>query len=243
MKNRVFKAFSVSAAMAVGLMLSGCASTPDTPYDPLEGLNRAVFDLNQRLDRNAALPAATYYAETVPDPVRTRVRNVLSNLGGPVTAANYLLQGELSYAGEAAGRFLVNTTLGVAGIFDVATDWDMPHRNRDMGLTLGTYGVPEGPYLVLPLGGSSALRDLAGSYVDGFFSPLRYVGRYEGRAYVGLFRNVLGTVDSRSRNLDAYREIERNSVDYYATMRSRYLQRRAQMIEDKAVMTAELPDF
>jgi len=243
MKNRAFKALSVAAAMMFAAGLSGCASTPDAPYDPLEGLNRVVFDFNQRLDRNAALPAATYYAETVPDPIRDRVRNVLSNLGGPVTAANYLLQGEVSFAGEAAGRFLVNSTIGLAGIFDVATDWDMPHRSRDMGLTLGTYGVPEGPYLVLPLGGSSALRDLAGSYVDGYFSPLRYVGRYEGRAYVGLFRNVLGTVDSRSRNLDAYREIERNSVDYYATMRSRYLQRRAQMIEQKAVMTAELPDF
>jgi len=243
MKNRAFKALSVAAAMMLAAGLAGCASTPDAPYDPLEGMNRVFFDLNQRLDRNAALPAATYYAETVPDPIRDRVRNVLSNLGGPVTAANYLLQGEVSYAGEAAGRFLVNSTLGLAGIFDVATDWDMPHRSRDMGLTLGTYGVPEGPYLVLPLGGSSALRDLAGSYVDGYFSPLRYVGRYEGRAYVGLFRNVLGTVDSRSRNLEAYREIERNSVDYYATMRSRYLQRRAQMIEQKAVMTAELPDF
>jgi len=243
MKNRASKALCAIVVMAFAAGLAGCASTPDTPYDPLEGMNRLIFDLNQRLDRNAALPAATYYAETVPDPVRIRVRNVLSNLGGPVTAANYLLQGEISYAGEAAGRFLVNTTLGVVGIFDVATDWDMPQRNRDMGLTLGTYGVPEGPYLVLPLGGSSALRDLAGSYVDGYFSPMRYVGRYEGRAYVGLFRNVLGTVDSRSRNLDTYREIERNSVDYYATMRSRYLQRRAQLIEQKAVMTAELPDF
>lgn len=243
MTNRVFRAFSLSGVIVLGMLASGCASTPDTPYDPLEGMNRTVFDLNQRLDRNAALPAATYYAESVPGSVRDRVRNVLSNLGGPVTAANYLLQGEITYAGEAAGRFLVNTTLGVVGIFDVASDWDMPHRSRDMGLTLGTYGVPEGPYLVLPLGGSSALRDLAGSYVDGFFSPLRYVGRYEGRAYVGLFRNVLGTVDSRSRNLEAYREIERNSVDYYATMRSRYLQRRAQLIEQKAVMTAELPDF
>jgi phospholipid-binding lipoprotein MlaA len=243
MKNRACKAVCVAAAILFAAGLSGCASTPDTPNDPLEGLNRVVFDFNLRLDRNAALPAATYYAETVPDPIRERVRNVLRNLGGPVTAANYLLQGEVTYAGEAAGRFLVNSTIGLAGIFDVATDWDMPHRSRDMGLTLGTYGVPEGPYLVLPLGGSSALRDLAGSYVDGYFTPLRYVGRYEGRAYVGLFRNVLGTVDSRSRNLEAYREIERNSVDYYATMRSRYLQRRAQMIEQKAVMTAELPDF
>ena len=162
---------------------------------------------------------------------------------GPVTAANYVLQGEISYAGDAMGRFLVNTTIGVVGIFDVATDWDMPERSRDFGLTLGNVGVPPGPYLVIPFGGSSAVRDLAGSYVDGFFSPLRYVGHYEGRPYVGLVKNVIGTVDNRSRNIDAYRDIERNSVDYYATMRSNYLQRRARLIEQKSVMTAELPDF
>jgi phospholipid-binding lipoprotein MlaA len=168
---------------------------------------------------------------------------VLANLSGPVTAANYVLQGEISYAGDAMGRFLVNTTIGVVGIFDVATDWDMPERSRDFGLTLGNVGVPPGPYLVIPFGGSSAVRDLAGSYVDGFFSPLRYVGHYEGRPYVGLVKNVIGTVDNRSRNIDAYRDIERNSVDYYATMRSNYLQRRARLIEQKSVMTAELPDF
>jgi phospholipid-binding lipoprotein MlaA len=243
MKKHAYRSFSLLMVIALGATLSGCASMPDEPMDPLEPINRFVFDLNQKLDRNAALPAATYYAETVPDPVRIRVHNVLSNLSSPVTAANYLMQGEVTYAGEAAGRFLVNTTLGLVGLYDVATDWGMPERNRDFGLTLGTVGIPAGPYLVIPFGGSSALRDLAGSYVDGYFSPLRYIGRYDGRQYVGLFKNVVGTVDSRSRNLDAYREIERNSVDYYATMRSRYLQRRAQLIEQKQVQTAELPDF
>ena len=133
--------------------------------------------------------------------------------------------------------------MGVAGIFDVATDWGLPQRNRDFGLTLGNIGVPAGPYLVIPFGGSSALRDLAGSYVDGYFSPLRYVGHYSGRQYVGLFKSVIGTVDNRSANIDAYRDIERNSVDYYATMRAQYLQRRARLVEQKSVMTAELPDF
>jgi phospholipid-binding lipoprotein MlaA len=237
-----FRGIRLLAACLLGAMLAGCA-TPDEADDPLESVNRVFFDFNQRLDRNAALPAASYYAETVPDPVRVHIHNVLANLSGPVTAANYVLQGELSYAGDAMGRFLVNTTIGVVGIFDVATDWDMPERNRDFGLTLGNVGVPPGPYLVIPFGGSSAVRDLAGSYVDGFFSPLRYVGHYDGRPYVGLVKNVIGTVDNRSRNIDAYRDIERNSVDYYATMRSSYLQRRARLIEQKSVMTAELPDF
>jgi phospholipid-binding lipoprotein MlaA len=232
----------VLSIFVLGVALTGCA-TPGEPLDPLEPVNRAVFDFNQRLDRNAALPAATYYAETVPSPVRSHVHNVLSNLSQPVTAANYLLQGEITLSGEAAGRFIVNSTIGVVGLFDVATDWGMPHRSRDFGLTLGNVGVPEGPYLVIPFGGSSAVRDLAGSYVDGYFSPLRYVGRFTGRNYVGLFKNVLGTVDSRSANIETYREIERNSVDYYASMRNNYLQRRARLIEQKAVMTAELPDF
>ena len=233
----------ILASMILATALSGCAMTPDQPNDPLESVNRVVFDFNQRLDRNAALPAASYYAETVPGSVRDHVHNVLANLSSPVTAANYLLQGEFTYAGEALGRFVVNTTVGLVGVFDVATDWGMPHRNRDFGLTLGTVGVPEGPYLVIPFGGSSALRDLAGSYVDGYFSPLRYVGSYAGRPYVGLLRNVIGTVDNRSRNIETYREIERNSVDYYATMRNNYLQRRARLVEQKDVMTAELPDF
>lgn len=232
----------VLAIMVLGAALTGCAA-PGEPNDPLEPLNRVVFDFNQRLDRNAALPAASYYAENVPGSVRGHVHNVLSNLSQPVTAANYLLQGELSFAGEAAGRFVVNTTLGVVGLFDVATDWGLEARSRDFGLTLGNVGVPEGPYLVIPFGGSSALRDLAGSYVDGYFSPLRYIGSYTGRPYVGLFKNVIGTVDNRSQNIETYREIERNSVDYYATMRNNYLQRRARLVEQKAVMTAELPDF
>jgi phospholipid-binding lipoprotein MlaA len=237
-----FRGIRLLAACLLGAMLAGCA-TPEEPDDPLEPVNRIFFNLNQRLDRNAALPAASYYAQTVPNPVRVHIHNVLANLSGPVTAANYVLQGEVGYAGDAMGRFLVNTTIGVVGIFDVATDWGMPERSRDFGLTLGNIGVPPGPYLVIPFGGSSAVRDLAGSYVDGFFSPLRYVGHYDGRPYVGLFKNVIGTVDNRSRNIDAYRDIERNSVDYYATMRSNYLQRRARQIEQKSVMTAELPDF
>jgi len=242
MREWRLKGCRILAALAFGSALVGCA-TPDEPDDPLEPVNRAVFEFNQKLDRNAALPAASYYAETVPDPVRLHVHNLLANLSGPVTTANYALQGEFAYAGEALARFAVNSTIGVAGIFDVATGWGLRERSRDFGLTLGTVGVPAGPYLVIPFGGSTAVRDLAGSYVDGFFSPLRYVGNYTGRPYIGLVRNVIGTVDNRSRNIDEYRDIERNSVDYYATMRNDYLQRRIRLIEEKSVVTADLPDF
>ena len=240
--------FRMIGALALALLAAGCAGadsqTADTGMasDPLENINRFFFGLNQRLDRHAALPAATVYKETVPHPVRTGLHNVLGNLGGPVSFANDLLQAQFENAAIAAGRFLVNSTIGVAGIFDVATAWGLPARNRDFGETLGSYGVPPGPYLVLPLRGSTDLRDFAGNFVDGYASPLRYV-RYDGNQYVGWMKSTLSSMDNRATNIVTYRDIERASVDYYATMRTLYLERRASLIEDRSVRTTELPDF
>ncbi|HEY4078350.1 MAG TPA: VacJ family lipoprotein [Rhizomicrobium sp.] len=229
--------------LALGLLTSGCATEPDAPpMDPLEGMNRFFFDLNQRLDRHAALPAATAYSATVPLGVRRTLHNVIDNMGGPVTVANNILQIDFENAGIATARFVVNTTVGVAGIFDVATDWGLPGRPRDFGETMGTYGMPPGPYIVLPFRGSTDLRDFAGNYIDGYFTPLRYA-RYSGRQYIGLVRSTLGSVDNRSANIITYRDIERASVDFYSTMRTYYLQRRARQIEDRSVLTTELPDF
>jgi phospholipid-binding lipoprotein MlaA len=237
MKIVRFLAIALLAAFA-----AGCASDPETPNDPLEPVNRLVFGLNQRLDRNAALPAASFYSRNMPNQARRTFHNIISNLSAPVTVMNDMLQTEFENAGIAAGRFAVNTTLGVAGIFDVATDWGMPERNRDFGETLGSYGVGPGPYLILPFRGPTSVRDFGGSYVDGFFSPLRYV-QYDGRQYIGIVKSSLGSVDNRSANIVTYRDIERASVDYYATMRAYYLQRRARQVEDKNVQIAELPDF
>ena len=236
-------------AFVLVLLTDGCSTTVQQPEtdaiqvsDPFENVNRFFFDLNQRFDRNAGKPAATVYKDTVPQPVRGGLHNVLDNLGGPVTMANDLLQARLADAGVAAGRFLVNTTVGLVGIFDVATDWGLPGRNRDFGETMGTYGVPPGPYLVLPLRGSTDVRDFAGNYLDGYATPLRYV-RYDGRNYVGLMKSTLGSMDNRATNLVTLKDIERASVDYYATVRTLYLERRARLIEDQPVRTAELPDF
>jgi phospholipid-binding lipoprotein MlaA len=241
----------IVGALILGLVSAGCstatpAAEPDANMvqvsDPLEGMNRFFFKINQRLDRDAARPAANVYKDTVPHSVRSGLHNVLDNLGGPVTVANNLLQVQFENAAIAAGRFLVNTTVGVVGIFDVATDWGMPGRNRDFGETMGTYGVPPGPYLVLPFRGSTDIRDFAGNFVDGYATPLRYV-RYDGREYVGLMKSTVSSMDNRATNLVTYRDIERASVDYYATMRTLYLERRARLIEDRSVRTAELPDF
>jgi phospholipid-binding lipoprotein MlaA len=231
-----------------GLVTAGCASASNqeaaAANDPLEPMNRYFFDLNERLDRHAALPAATFYKDTIPNSARQGIHNFLDNLGGPVNVANDLLQTQVTNAGKALARFVINSTVGVAGIFDVATGWGLPARNRDFGETLGTYGVPQGPYLVLPVAGPTAVRDLSGEYIDGFFSPLYYWHvDYTGHQYVGLVKSTVSAVDSRSRNIVTYRDIERASVDFYATMRDLYQQRRQRLIEDKSAPTAELPDF
>ena len=179
----------------LGLLTAGCAAPNNQEAvatdDPLEPMNRFFFDVNQRLDRHAALPAATFYADNVPGGFRRTFRNFMSNLGGPVTTVNDTFEGQFSNAGTAAARFVINTTLGVAGLFDVATGWGMPERDRDFGETLGTYGVPQGPYLVLPFRGPTAVRDLSGNYIDGFFSPLYYMHlQYTGKQYVGLIKST-----------------------------------------------------
>ena len=233
---------------AVGLLAAGCASSENQEAaaadDPLEPMNRYFFDFNQKLDRNAALPAATFYTATMPNPARRGIHNFLDNLGGPVNVVNDILETQFGNAGNAAARFLVNTTIGVAGIFDMATDWGLPARNRDFGETLGGYGVPQGPYLVLPFRGPTAMRDIGGDYIDGFFSPLYYFHvQYTGKQYVGLIKSTIGSVDNRAQNIVTYRDIERASVDFYATMRDYYRQRRQRQVEDKSAPTAELPDF
>jgi len=236
------------AILALGLILAGCAA-PDNQEaaatdDPFEPMNRFFFDFNQKLDRNAALPAATFYTHVLPGPVRGGLHNFLGNLSGPVGVANNILEARLETAGKEAARFVINSTLGVAGIFDVATDWGLPDRSRDFGETLGVYGLGQGPYLVLPFRGPTAVRDFAGNYVDGFFSPLYYIHlQFTGKQYVGLVKSTIGSIDNRANNIVTYRDIERNSVDFYATMRDFYRQRRARQVEDNPVQTGALPDF
>lgn len=220
--------------IAVALLLAGCASSNNsgTVNDPLEPINRKIFAFNQSLDKRAALPAATYYKSAVPDGARQGVHNFLSNLTFPVTFANDVLQGEGTLAGNAACRFGVNTTVGILGVMDPATEMGYPEDDQDFGKTLAIYGVPGGPYMVLPFLGSTQPRDFFGKMlVDHYFNPLGYV-TYDGKLYVSLTENLLKLVDQRSRHIEALRNIERNSIDYYAAMRSIYLQRRDNKTSD-----------
>ncbi len=223
----------VAVVVVFCALLAGCSSTGSSdPRDPFESVNRKVFAFNHTLDRNAALPAATYYKHAVPDEMREGVHNFLSNLNLPVTFANDILQGEFTQAGYAVCRLGVNTTVGVLGVMDPATDWGCPGNDEDFGQTLAVYGVPGGPYLVLPLLGSSLPRDVAGKLlVDHYFNPLGYV-TYRGKFYVSLGQNVIKLVDQRSRAVNVLRDVERTSIDYYAAVRSIYLQKRNSAIQN-----------
>lgn len=223
----------LTLALVFATLLAGCASTnADGVYDPLEPVNRKIFDFNHALDKGAALPAASAYKAALPDGLRTGVHNFLANLTLPVTFANDVLQGDLTYAGYAICRLGVNTTVGILGVTDPATEMGCPGRDEDFGQTLGVYGVPGGPYLVLPLIGSSQPRDFLGKLaVDHYFNPLSYL-QYDGKTYVGWSESAIKIVDQRSRAVRALHEVERTSIDYYAAMRRLYVQRRNAAIDN-----------
>ncbi len=239
---------SIAVSVAIlGIVLAGCASPSASTSgadqnDPYESFNRQVFALNEKLDRNVALPAAKFYVHVVPEPLRDGVHNGLTNLSAPVTFANDVLQADGLHAVQTLGRFVVNSTIGLAGLVDVATPMGIPGHDEDFGETLGMYGVGEGPYLVLPLLGPSNPRDAVGHVVDIAFDPLTYIGmREKGWWMAG--RNVLGIVDERAQNIDTLDNIEKSSVDLYATLRSLYRQHRAAAIRGGQPDLQNLPNI
>ena len=214
------------AALSLAV-LAGC-NTPDAPveiYDPYEARNRRVHEFNKRLDRNLVRPVARGYGTVVPQPVRTGVSNFGDNLDGPGQVTNDLLQGSFSDASHNAVRFVVNTTLGLAGIFDVATPLGLTARPTDFGETLHVWGAPEGAYREGIASGPSTERDTAGRIVDFFTNPLGYVLPTEARV-VGIGARVGGAVDDRYRYDQTVSDTLYNSADSYAATRSLYLQNR-----------------
>ena len=218
------------------VLLAGCAGAETSGVDdPLESVNREIFAFNHSLDKHAAMPAASYYKSAVPGTMREGVHNFLSNLSLPITFANDVLQGEFTLAGYAVCRLGVNTTVGILGVMDPASGWGCPDNDEDFGQTLAVYGVPGGPYLVLPLLGPSLPRDAAGKIlVDHYFNPLGYVA-YRGKYFVSLGQNLLKTVDGRSRSIKVLQNVERTSIDYYAATRSIYLQKRNSDIQNSTI--------
>lgn len=242
--------------LVAGLFLSGCATSmagapapggtvaggAEAAGDPLEGFNRLMFRLGGRFDRMIVRPVANGYRRLTPGPVRRVAHNVLQNLGEPVVFANDVLQLRPARAARTAARFVSNSTIGVAGMFDVAAKAGLPERDNDFGATLARYGVGPGPYLFLPLLGPTTARDLAGRGVDFAADPLTWAN-FRGAQTADVARTGLSMADER---LDAEADLKTlgaGAADPYATVRSVYRQARAAELRGGEPELEPLPDL
>ncbi len=225
-------------ALVLALLAAGCATRPDPDdaeglaeyretNDPFEPANRALFEVHEVADRYVLQPVAEAYRDVIPQPLRAGIRNVLGNLRAPVILANDLMQGNISRARITLGRFMVNSTLGVGGILDVAREWGVPGHTEDFGQTLAVWGAGEGFYVFVPLLGPSSPRDIAGQAVDLAINPLTWLGQGIVVDAAGWTQIGLTVVDTREALLEPIDQVRATSLDPYSTIRSAYRQRRA----------------
>ena len=217
--------------LAFIFLLTGCASTSADQSDPFESFNRSMFAVNQGLDKVVLKPTAQVYS-VLPQPIKMGVGNVLSNLSLPVTFFNETMQGEASSAGSTLLRFSINSTVGLAGIFDVATGLGIKHSREDFGQTLGVYGVGSGPYIFLPILGPGNPRDLLGRAGDAVINPVYWAGSNDDEDDIRLGVTLISGIHARENALELLEELENTSVDYYATVRSLYIQNRESEIKN-----------
>jgi len=233
----------LASAVTVVAVLAGCASAPQTAAnqndeiaDPFEPVNRVFFDFNMFLDRTILRPVTRFYVNVVPEAFRVSIHNILEVLNSPVVMMNELLQGNVDRFAHTAGRMTVNVVAGL-GILDIAGE-KAPSLDEDFGQTLAVWGSPSGPYLVLPFLGPTNIRDAIGRGVDSVAEPMPYViNHYEGRLASNLYsfsKLGVGVIDQRSRILGELEELERTSLDFYATVRSLYTQKRRDEIRNGA---------
>jgi phospholipid-binding lipoprotein MlaA len=228
-------------AALVMLVLCGMARAADgdgRDPDPWEGFNRAMFDFNDGVDRWVLEPVATGYDFVVPDPVERSISNFFQNLRVPINMMNGFLQGKPVDGASDLGRFVVNTTIGVAGFFDFATRFGLERHDEDFGQTLAVWGVPQGPYVVWPVMGASTLRDTGGSAVDTAMSIMPFFLE----SYVTIGARVLETVNARSLVREEIDNARGAALDFYVFVRSAYLQRREALIRDEKDATRETDD-
>lgn len=214
---------------ALTLILVGCATPPADPAaraefertnDPLEPLNRKTFALNQLIDHAVFRPVAKAYVAVIPDDARSAVHHVLDNMKEPTLFFDNALQGEFKRASITLGRFIVNSTVGFGGIVDVMALSGVPRQKADFGQTLYVWGVPSGPYLILPILGPSNPRDAIGGAVDSYADPATILGKSEDIQELLVDRFVIAGIDERAGVLDVLDDLEKNSVDFYAQLRS-----------------------
>ncbi len=228
----------------VSYFVAACATPPpaddleavaefEATNDPLEPMNRAIFDFNLFFARVALRPAANAYTAVLPQEIRDAIRGVLDNAGEPVNFFNATLQGDFRRATHILGRIVINTTLGIGGMIDVAKeDFGLEPLDEDFGQTLAVWGSKDGAYLVFPLFGPSSVRDGIGRGVDIFLDPLTYVFADHNVEFIGPIMGAVSGVDQYARNVDVLDEIERTSIDFYAALRSAYRQRRKDLIDN-----------
>lgn len=223
-----FQLFSKIGIVAALLIMTGCATTNQTAGDPLEGYNRAMYKFNDAVDTAVIKPVAKGYDAVVPDPISQGVSNFFSNLNDITVIINDLLQGKFYQAYKDTHRFVVNTTVGVGGIFDVASLSGLNKNNEDFGQTLGVWGVEPGAYVVLPLFGPRNVRDSFGLVGDMFTDPVMYVEGDDARlALVGT-----RVVDTRAKLLKAEKVLDEAALDEYSYVRDAYMQRRQNLVYD-----------
>lgn len=233
-KSRPTSMFCVGLALTLGACATPAAA-PDAraaytrDQDPVEPANRVIFAGNKFVDDNALQPVARAYQAHMPGRVQKSVRNFVSNLGQPGVAINDVLQGNVGRSWNTIQRFAINTTVGGAGLFDVATDWERPGHAADFGQTLGVWGVGPGPSVQLPLLGPSNVRDTVGTVVGFATNPTKFI---PGGGAVSMAAGAAGAIDGRARALSATDALERNALDYYATSRAVAAQRRAALVEE-----------
>lgn len=246
----------VAAGMTILLMagaMGACATKPPASdvearaeyvkrNDPIEPLNRYFFEVNRFVDYMLLKPFAEIYKSIVPKPVQTGLRNFLNNLESPVILANDLLQGEFGRAKITTARFITNTIAGVGGVYDFASHIGYPRHTEDFGQTLATWGVDEGPYLVLPLLGPRPPRDLLGVGVDAALDPMTWVLMNNDAEAIGYGLSAADIIDARARNGGAIDEVEESSIDFYAAIRNLYRQQRKSLIENRDSEAADMSE-
>lgn len=223
----MYKYLRLPALAAMAMVVTGCAST-DNPRDPFEGFNRSMFEFNDAADKVALKPVATAYQTVTPSFMQTGVGNFFGNISDVWTGVNNLLQGKIEAAALDVVRVTANTTLGVLGLFDVASDAGVPKHEEDFGQTLGSWGVPSGPYVVLPFFGPSTMRDTAALPADIYGN----LWTYKTPVHVRNAGTALRLVDRRAALLDASNLLEDAALDRYQFVRDAYLQRRLSRIYD-----------
>ncbi|WP_175965255.1 MlaA family lipoprotein [Burkholderia sp. BCC0322] len=229
----------IAATVAASAVLSGCATGPNrNPNDPLEPMNRAMYKFNDTVDTNIAQPIAKGYQKVTPTPVRTAISNFFSNLGDLGNIANNLLQLRITDATEDLMRVAMNSVFGVAGLIDIATPAGLPKHHQDFGLTMARWGVPSGPYLVLPVFGPSTIRDGVGRAVDVRFNLLNYIEpAARNPMYIAQF------ISARSDLLGATDLLKQAALDPYSFVRDAYLQQRKSLTYRSQSSSGTLPTY